>query len=232
MSSINNLEDKAILETPFDIINEEFPNVNEQVHTQIINCVKQYRKVKKVNCSGLLAMLWNYNDHDEVMMQMEEENRPIYESQSIVLQRMQKENEIKERKNFRRRSQMFLNEIQNKRSSMVESQEIIDIQKKIKEDKIKKNLEEQRRIISVMAGVEPTRKPMITENMLISTTSSKNTRYSRKNLNEIGSSKSNMFQAISNAQQKINEKKMLSENNNIRTEANQEEYTFKNSYFD
>ena len=232
MSSINNLEDKAILETPFDIINEEFPNVNEQVHTQIINCVKQYRKVKKVNCSGLLAMLWNYNDHDEVMMQMEEENRPIYESQSIVLQRMQKENEIKERKNFRRRSQMFLNEIQNKRSTMVESQEIIDIQKKIKEDKIKKNLEEQRRIISVMAGVEPTRKPMLSENMLISTTSSKNTKYSRKNLNEIGSSKSNMFQAISNAQQKINEKKMLSENNNIRTEANQEEYFFKNSYFD
>ena len=127
---------------------------------------------------------------------------------------------------------MFLNEIQNKRSTMVESQEIIDIQKKIKEDKIKKNLEEQRRIISVMAGVEPTRKPMLSENMLISTTSSKNTKYSRKNLNEIGSSKSNMFQAISNAQQKINEKKMLSENNNIRTEANQEEYTFKNGYFE
>jgi hypothetical protein len=84
MSSINNLEDKAILETPFDIINEEFPNVNEQVHTQIINCVKQYRRVKKVNCSGLLAMLWNYNDHDEVMMQMEEENRPIYEPHDVI----------------------------------------------------------------------------------------------------------------------------------------------------
>ena len=180
MSSINNLEDKAILETPFDIINEEFPNVNEQVHNQIINCVKQYRKIKKINCSGLLAMLWNYNDHDEVMMQMEEENRPAYEPVQIIMQRMQREYEIKEKKNFRRRSQMFLNEIQNKRTSMVESQEINDIQKKIKEDKIKKNLEEQRRIISVMAGVEPTRKPMLSENMLISTTSSKNTKYSKK----------------------------------------------------
>ena len=232
MSSINNLEDKAILETPYDITNEEFPEVNEQVHSQIINCVKQYRKVKKVNCSGLLAMLWNYTDHDEVMMQMEEENRPIYESQQIYLQRMQKENELKEKKNFRRRSQMFLNEIQNRRSSMIMSKEIIDVQKKMKEDKIKKNLEEQRRIISVMAGVEPTRKPTINENILISTTSSKNTRYSRKNLNEIGSSKSNMFQAISNAQQNIKEKKMMSENINIRTEANQEEYTFKNGYFE
>ena len=233
MSSINNLEDKAILETPFDIINEEFPNVNEQVHAQIINCVKQYRRVKKVNCSGLLAMLWNYNDHDEVMMQMEEENRPIYEPVEITNAKMQKEYEIKERKNFRRRSQMFLNEIQNKRSSLVESQEIIDIQKKMKEDKIKKNLEEQRRIISVMAGVEPTRKPMLSENMLISTTTSKGTKYSKKNLNEIGSSKSNisnMYQAISNAQQKFNEKKM--QNENFRTEANKEEYVFKNSYFD
>ena len=234
MSSINNLEDKAILETPFDIINEEFPNVNEQVHSQIINCVKQYRKIKKINCSGLLAMLWNYNDHDEVMMQMEEENRPAYEPGQIIMQRMQREYEIKEKKNFRRRSQMFLNEIQNKRTSMVESQEINDIQKEIKEDKIKKNLEEQRRIISVMAGVEPTRKPMLSENMLISTTSSKNTKYSKKNLNEIGSSKSNnisnMYQAINNAQQKIKEKKMLNEN--FRTEANKEEYTFKNSYFD
>ena len=234
ISSINNLEDKAILETPYDIINEEFPNVNEQVHTQIINCVRQYRRTKKVNCSGLLAMLWNYNDHDEVMMQMEEENRPIYEPQQIVLQRQQKENEIKERKNFRKRSQMFLNEIQNKRkiTMMIESQETNDIQKKLKEDKIKKNLDEQRRIVNVMTGIEPTRKSTLAENMLISTTSSKGTKYSRKNLNEIGTSKSNMFQAISNAQQKINEKKMLNENINLRTEANQEEYFFKNSYFE
>ena len=53
-------------------------------------------------------------------------------------------------------------------------------------------------------------------------------------MNEIGSSKSNnisnMYQAINNAQQKIKEKKMLNEN--FRTEANKEEYTFKNSYFD
>jgi len=236
ISSINNLEDKAILETPYDIINEEFPNVNEQVHTQIVNCVKQYRKVKKVNCSGLLAMLWNYNDHDEIMMQMEEENRPIYEPQDIAMQRMQKELEMKEKRNFRRKTQMFLNEIQVRRNSVMESKEIIDTQKKIKEDKIKKNLAEHRRIISVMSGIEsPVRKPKFTENMLVSTTSSKGTKFSKKNtlsqnINEIGSGKSNMFQAINNAQQKINEKKLL--NDNIRTEANQEEYVFKNSFFE
>ena len=238
MSSINNLEDKAILETPYDIINEEFQNVNEEVHNQIINCVKQYRKIKKINCTGLLAMLWNYNDHDDVMMQMEEENREIYEPVDIVLQKMQKEQEIKDKKDFRRRSQMFLNEIQVRRNSVMENKEITDIQKKIKEDKIKKSLAEHRRIVSVMSGIESTtKKPKITENMLISTTSSKGTKFSKKNnlsqnIGEISGGKSNMFQAINNAQQKINEKKLLYENSNVRTEANQEEYYFKNGLFD
>ena len=47
MSSINNLEDKAILEMPYDIINEDFKNVNQKVHDQIVNYVKEYRKIKK-----------------------------------------------------------------------------------------------------------------------------------------------------------------------------------------
>ena len=235
ISSINNLEDKAILETPYDIINEEFPNVNEKVHMLIINCVKQYRRIKKVNCSGLLAMLWNYTDHDEVMMQMEEENRPIYEPHDVILKRQQKELENKEKKNFRRKTQILLNEIQTKRSSIIENKESFDLEKKKKEDKIKKNLAEQRRIINVMTGIESTnRKPLYSENILISTTSSKGSKFSKKNnlsqnINEVGN-KSNLFQAISNAQQKINEKKL--NENNIRTEANQEEYAFKNSFFE
>ena len=235
ISSINNLEDKAILETPYDIINEEFPNVNEKVHMQIINCVKQYRRIKKVNCSGLLAMLWNYTDHDEVMMQMEEENRPIYEPHDVILKRQQKELENKEKKNFRRKTQILLNEIQTKRSSIIENKESFDLEKKKKEDKIKKNLAEQRRIINVMTGIESTnRKPLYSENILISTTSSKGSKFSKKNnlsqnINEVGN-KSNLFQAISNAQRKINEKKL--NENNIRTEANQEEYAFKNSFFE
>ena len=120
----------------------------------------------------------------------------------------------------------------------MENKEITDIQKKIKEDKIKKSLAEHRRIVSVMSGIESTtKKPKITENMLISTTSSKGTKFSKKNnlsqnIGEISGGKSNMFQAINNAQQKINEKKLLNENSNVRTEANQEEYYFKNGLFD
>ena len=233
MSSINNLEDKAILEMPYDIINEDFPNVNDKIHNQIINCVKQYRRIKKRNCNGLLAMLWNYPDHDEIILQMEEENRPIYEPVKVIMKKMKKEYEEKERKDFQKKTQNYINQIQEKRNSINVSKEFRNVQRKLKEDKIKKNLAERRRIVSVMSGIEPVRRPpVLTENALISTTSSKNSKmFGKKGVNqnniETGSGKSNMLQAINNASQKFNEKKF---EQNIRTDANQEKYIFKNNY--
>ena len=235
MSSVGGVEDKAILEMPYDIINEDFPEVNEQIHNNIIYCVKEYRKKKKVNCNGLLAMLWNYPDHDEVILQMEEENRPIYEPVKIIMKKMIKENEEKERRDFKKKTQNYLNQIQERRNSNVESTELKIAQRKIKEDKIKKNLAERRRIVSVMSGIEPIRKPpVLSDNLLISTTSSKNSKmFGKKNFNqnnlETGGGKSNMLQAINNASQKFNEKRQLYEQN-FRTEANQEAYVFKNNY--
>ena len=74
-----------------------------------------------------------------------------------------------------------MNEIQTKRSSIIENKESFDLEKKKKEDKIKKNLAEQRRIINVMTGIESTnRKPLYSENILISTTSSKGSKFSKK----------------------------------------------------
>ncbi len=231
MSSINNLEDKAILEMPYDIINEDFPNVNEQLHDKIVICVKDYRKIKKINCNGLLAMLWNYPDHDDVVLQIEEENRPVYEPAKIAMRKMIKENEEKERKDFKKKTQNYIDQIQEKRFSNVESKEFKNAQKKIKEDKIKKNLAERRRIVSIMSGIEPVRKPpVLSDNLLISTTSSKNSKiFGKKTFNqnniETGGGKSNLFQAINNASQKFNEK-----NQSFRTEVNQEGYVFKNNY--
>ena len=232
MSSITNLEDKAILEMPYDIINEDFPSVNEQVHNQIIYCIKEYRKKKSVNCNGLLAMLWNFPDHDEIVLQMEEENRPIYEPVQILMKKKIKENEEKERKDFQKKTQNYINQIQQKRNSVVESKEFKNAQRKLKEDKIKKNLAERRRIVSVMSGIEPVRKPpVLTENLLISTTSSKTSKFKNFNQNNIetGGGKSNMLQAINNASQKFNEKRQIYEQNS-RTEVNREEYIFKNNY--
>ena len=234
LSSINNLEDKAILEMPYDIINEEFPNVNQQVHNQIVYCCKEYRRIKKQNCNGLLAMLWIYPDHDEILFQMEEENRPIYDPVQIIMKKKKKETEEKERKDFQKKTQNYINQIQKRNSSNLESKEFRNEQRKIKEDKIKKNLAERRRIVSVMSGIEPVRKPpVLTDNLLITTTSSKNSKmFGRKsyNLNNMdnGEGKSNMLQAINNASQKYNEKRLLYDNS--RTESNKEAYVYKNNY--
>ena len=224
MSSINNLEDKAILEMPYDIINEDFPNVNENVHNQIVDCVKEYRRIKKTNCNGLLAMLWNYPDHDEVVLQMEEENRPEYEPSQIFMKRKIKENEEKERRDFKGKAQNYINQIQEKRSSICEIKEKKIAERKMKEEKIKKNLDEKRKIDSVMSGIEQARKPLVLkDNLLISTTSLKNKKIIKRNHNLINlkteTINSNMMQAINNASQKFKEKKMI-----LKTDENQESY--------
>ena len=234
MQSVNNLEDKALLEMPYDIINEDFPNVNNQVHNQIVFCIKEYRKVKKVNCNGLLAMLWNYPDHDDVVLQMEEDNRIKYESSKIAMKKKIQETEEKERKDFQKKTQNYINKIQQKRNSNVEIKELKNAERKLKEDKIKKNLEERRRIVSVMEGIEPVRKPpVLSENLMISTTSSRNSiikkRTFNQNISETTEVKSNMFQAIKNASQKFNEKRLLIDEN-IRTESGNESNAYKNNY--
>jgi hypothetical protein len=84
-----------------------------------------------------------------------------------------------------------------------------------------------------MTGIESTnRKPLYSENILISTTSSKGSKFSKKNnlsqnINEVGN-KSNLFQAISNAQQKINEKKLNENNINILNNNNFNNFKIEN----
>ena len=87
MSTINNVEDPILLEMPYDIINQEFPNVNNQVHNSIASCIKKYRKIKGTNCNGLLAIFWQYPDHDDILLEMEEEYRPKYKPCPKILKR-------------------------------------------------------------------------------------------------------------------------------------------------
>lgn len=87
ISTINNVEDPILLEMPFDIINQDFPNVNSQVHNTIASYIKKYRKIKGFNCNGLLAIFWQYSDHDDILLEMEEENRPKYKPCQIILRK-------------------------------------------------------------------------------------------------------------------------------------------------
>jgi len=96
MSTVNNVEDPMLLEMSFDIINQEFPEVNNQVHNSIASCIKKYRKKKGFNCNGLLAMFWQYPDHDDILLEMEEENRPKYKPIHITLKKsLEKRNNLK-----------------------------------------------------------------------------------------------------------------------------------------
>ena len=233
MSSITNLEDKAILEMPYDLISENFPNVKEQVHDKIVKCVKEYRKIKKENSNALLAILWNYPDHDDIILQMEEENRTKYEPMHLVLKKKKKEEEESEKKNYQKKTQNYIKQIEDKNKE--EKKEIKNAEKKLKEDKIKKDLAERRRIIKVMSGVESPRKtPRISERLFISTTSSKNSRISKKkiydkNRIQTGNINSNMIHAINSATRKFKEKRNLSEQY-IRTNINQDVENYKNDY--
>jgi hypothetical protein len=45
-------------------------------------------------------MLWYYSDNDDIMCQIEELNRPIYEPMNVYYERKRIEKEEKERKDF------------------------------------------------------------------------------------------------------------------------------------
>jgi len=110
----NENENSSILETSFDIMNEDFQKVNENVHKNIINSIKIYRKDKKKYSSGLLSLLWVYNDHDDVLLNLEEENRIIYEP-IIVSLKKETEKKLKEdNKNPVAKNQKLLNELSEK----------------------------------------------------------------------------------------------------------------------
>ena len=204
MSNINNLEDKEILEMPFDIINEDFENVNENVHEHIVKCIKKYKKVKKVNCGGLLAMLWNFSDHDDIIFQIEEENRPIYPSVKKMMKK-KKDNEEAKLK-FKKKNQMFINQLQEKRLSIINNQETkVDELKRLKEEKNKKMLDEKQRIINIMTGIEQIPKSIPTSNNKKLTYTSTNSINSKKTIQsnlETEKIKSNMFEAINNSSKK------------------------------
>ena len=47
ITNLKKIEDTAILETPYDILNENFPNVNNMTHNNVIQAVQIENKVVK-----------------------------------------------------------------------------------------------------------------------------------------------------------------------------------------
>ena len=139
-------DDKVILETPYEIMAQNFSDVNLRIKNKIIKSVQRYRRLKGYHSNGLLAMLWFYDDHDDIIMEAEEINRPIYEPMKKYLERKKIEQKEKDDKSYTKKEINYLNKLtQKKWENMVKRNELIEKNKK-REEKIKKRLNEIRNI--------------------------------------------------------------------------------------
>ena len=230
ISNISNQEDKFILETPYDIMTQNFENVNMQVKDMVVNCVKQYRKIKGCHSSGLLSMMWYYSDNDDIMMQIEELNRPIYEPMKLVLERKRLEKEEKDKHDYTKQLIISLSKLREKRINTLLNKQQIEEQKKYKEGKEYKQMMEKRRIMRLMSGIEGRPKPPILGPIPKMSKSNSdfyeqinkfNFLHQQKKI-ETGDLKSNMKYAVNNAAQNYMVKGIISENSSFYKKINYE----------
>lgn len=220
ISNITKNEDRYVLETAYDIVTENFSNINSQVKDIIIKSVKDYKKIKGVHSNALLALLWIYDEHDDVIMQIEEIYKPVYEPLEKYYERRKKEEEEKDKKDFTKKLINNLSKMQEKRMNIILSRKMITEEKKLKEERIKKRLAERRRIARVMSGIEaPPKAPILFSKNL---KKSGSTAYSLKkdlsfNPNDIETGKlnSNMLFAMNNATQNYINKGIIQSNSKL-----------------
>ena len=60
------------LETSYDIVQEKFDLVNQKIFSLLEKTIIDYREKHKKNNIGLLAILWEFNEHDDVLLRLEE----------------------------------------------------------------------------------------------------------------------------------------------------------------
>ena len=104
----------------------------------MLKCIKEYRKAKNQNSNALLALLWFYPEHDDILLNLEEEFRPIYESADIVMDKKKKQVIEQDKKDFDKQIQNYFQEVKNKRMNKIENNKSRETQKKKHEEKIKK----------------------------------------------------------------------------------------------
>ena len=223
ITNLSKEEDKFILETPYDIIAEDFSNLNIKVKDSLINSIKVYRKLKGTHSNCLLAMLWFYSDSDDIMCQIEEINRPIYEPLEEYNERRRKEQEERDKKDYTKKVINSLSKMREEKLNILFSREKLIEQKKIREERIKKRLAERRKIKSAISSIdEPPKAPILLASTKLKRTNSDfyNIKLKKKiqiNPNNIptGHLKSNMLFAMKNATQKYMNKGIIQENSKL-----------------
>ena len=150
--NLNPNENKNLLETPYDILSENFTNVNELTLKNLKEAILEYRKNYNANSNCLLGLLWIYPDSDDILLSNEEIFKPIYEPRAIVEKRIREKQEEIDRKNFTKKTQKMLEQMKEKNLKKMKGKENIRNEMFLKENYLKKSLENQRKRISIMSG--------------------------------------------------------------------------------
>ena len=206
---INNKEkeNNALLEAPYDILSEDIFNLNEKMHEDLLKCIKEYRKARNENSNALLALLWFYPEHDDILFNLEEEFRPIYESADVVMDKKKKQVIEQDKKDFDKQVQNYFQEVKIKRINKIENNKSRETQKKKHEEKIKKNLQNQMKLQRIMSGHDPMVKSpdiLTTEAGIVNLPIIENKFDSQTKGENNYSETSNMLQAINAASEKYN----------------------------
>ena len=189
-----------ILETPYDILSEDLFNINEKIHENLIKCLKEYRKVKNENSNALLALLWFYPEHDDILLNLEEEFRPIYDSAELAMDKKKKAVIEQDKKDYGKQIQNYFEEVKNKRINKIENNKSKETDKKKHEDNIKKTIKKQRELDRIMSG----HNLLVNPDMINSESLSINLPKIEKNKFETQSNNENNYTENSNMLQAIN----------------------------
>ena len=145
-------ENCKILETPYDILSTDIFNMNKKIHENLLHNIKEYRKLKNYNSNALLYLLSFNPDKDDILMNLEEEFRPIYESAEEAMNKKKKEEKDLEKKDYGKQIQNYFEEIRLKKKNQIEDNKTKEYEVKKREEKIKKKIVENRKLDKIMSG--------------------------------------------------------------------------------
>ena len=198
-----------LLETPYDILSTDIFNMNQRIQENLLTNIREYRKTKNRNSKPLLYLLHFNPEKDDILMNLEEEFRPMYESAEDAMDRKKKEEKEQEKKDYGKQIQNYFEEVRLKRKNKIEDDKTKETEVKKREEKLKKKLVENRKLEKIMSGKDALVNPDVvyTEvNLAFETQKQKENNYVQN---------SNLLQAINSATEKY-----ISKGENITTDIN------------
>ena len=205
---INNID--TILETPYDILSTDIFNLNKKIFDNLLKNIKDYRKVKNHNSTPLLYLLNFCPERDDILLNLEEEFRPIYEPAEDAMIKKKKEEQELEKKDYGKQIQNYFEDLRNKRKNKIEDDKKEETENKKREEKLKKKLVENRKLEKIMTGQDA----LVNPEVIYTEVNMKFESQQRKENNYVENS--NLLKAINSA----TEKYLNKSDNNYTTDAN------------